>query len=146
MRFAKVSSVFLLLALAAWASQQSAQRGQPVTVVGEVVDSACFMIHPQEGSTGKAHEECGKACALRNVPLAVLNESDKQVYFPADGNKQLLPFRGQRVRVTGTAIEKSEPMELKIPVGEKNQMTVRVEGGYKVVTIKTIAKTQSPSQ
>ena len=146
MRFAKVSSVFLLLALAAWASQQSAERGQPVTVVGEVVDSACFMIHPHEGSTGKAHEECGKACAMRGVPLAVLNQSDGQIYFAADGNKQLLPFRGQRVRVTGTAIEKSEPMELKIPVGEKNQMTVRVEGGYQVVTIETIAKTSAKSQ
>jgi len=146
MRFAKVSSVFLLLALAAWASQQSAERGQPVTVVGEVVDSACFMIHPHEGSTGKAHEECGKACAMNNVPLAVLNESDKQIYFAADGNKQLLPFRGQRVRVTGTVSEISDPMELKLPVGDKNQMYIRVEGGYKVVTIKAIARTQAQSQ
>ena len=146
MRFAKVSLVFLLLALAAWASQQSAERGRPVTVVGEVVDSACFMIHPQQGATGRAHEDCGKACAARNVPLAIVNEGDSRIYFAADGNKQLLPFRGQRVRVTGTAIEKSEPMELKMPVGEKNQMTVRVEGGYQVVTIETIAKTSAKSQ
>ena len=141
MRFAKVSGVFLLLTFVAWASQQSPPQGQSVTLVGEVVDSACFMIHPHEGSMGREHEECGKACAAKNVPLAIVNQSDGQIYFAADGNKQLLAFRGQRIRVTGTVVEKSEPMEMKLSVGERNQMIVRVEGGYKVVTIKTIAKT-----
>ncbi|MBI3939566.1 MAG: hypothetical protein HY315_01915 [Acidobacteria bacterium] len=140
MRLTRVSGVFWFLVLAASACQKSAEPGRPVTLIGEVVDSACFMIHPHEGSTGPAHEDCGKACAARNVPLAILNEGERQIYFAADGNKQLLPFRGQRVRVTGTAIEKSEPLELKMPVGEKNQMIVRVEGGYRVVTIETISK------
>lgn len=146
MRFAKGSGVVLLLTLAAWASQKSPEGGPSVTLLGEVVDSACFMIHPQQGATGHAHEDCGKACAARNVPLAIVNEGDSQIYFAADGNKQLLPFRGQRVRVTGTAMEKPEPMELKMPVGEKNQMTVRVEGGYKVVTIATISPASAKKQ
>jgi len=30
---------------------------------------------------------------------------------------------------------KHDPMELKMPVGDKNQMVVRVEGGYKQITI-----------
>ena len=91
--FVKVSGVLLLVTFVAWASQQSPQQSQSVTLVGEVVDSACFMIHPHEGSMGREHEECGKACAAKNVPLAIVNESDDQIYFAADGNKQLLPFR-----------------------------------------------------
>jgi DNA-binding Xre family transcriptional regulator len=37
-------------------------------------------------------------------------------------------------------VEKSEPMELKMPVGAKNQMVVRLEGGYKQITLQTLAK------
>ena len=29
---------------------------------------------------------------------------------------------------------------LKMPVGEKNQMVVRLEGGYKQITLRTLAK------
>jgi hypothetical protein len=31
-------------------------------------------------------------------------------------------------------------MELKMPVGDKNQMVVRLAGGYKQITIKTLAR------
>jgi hypothetical protein len=39
-----------------------------------------------------------------------------------------------RVRASGTVVEKHDPMELKMPVGDKNQMVVRLEGGYKQIT------------
>ncbi|MBI4482827.1 MAG: hypothetical protein HY652_08060 [Acidobacteria bacterium] len=113
-------------------------KGQTVTLAGEVVDAACYMIHPK-AAIGPAHKECGAACAQSGVPLAIANEADGKLYFPADGNKQLLALLGQRARVTGTAVDKSDPMELKMPVGEKNSMSVRVDGGYKVVTIETIS-------
>jgi len=31
-------------------------------------------------------------------------------------------------------------MELKMPVGDKNQMVVRIEGGYKQISIQTLEK------
>lgn len=143
MRFAKATSFIILsvmfLRVAVWAQQKAPQKGQFMTLTGEVVDAACFMIHPENGSTGKAHEDCGKACAAHSVPLAVLNQADKKLYFPADGNKQLASLRGKQVRVTGTVVDKSDPMELKMPAGDKNQMTVRIDGGYKMVTIASIA-------
>lgn len=108
-------------------------------MTGEVVDAACYMIHPQS-ATGPGHKECAIACADRGVPLAILNDDDKSLYFPAEGNKQLYKFIGQRVRATGTAVEKAEPMELSMPVGEKNKLSVRVEGGYKVLTIASISR------
>jgi uncharacterized pyridoxamine 5'-phosphate oxidase family protein len=97
------------------------------------------MIHPQS-ATGPGHKECAIACADRGVPLAILNEKDKKLYFPAEGNKQLYKFIGQRVHTTGTAVDKSEPMVLSMPVGEKNKLSVKVEGGYRVLTIASISQ------
>jgi hypothetical protein len=64
--------------------------------------------------------------------------------FP-DGNQQLKAMLNARVRASGTIVEKSEPMELKMPVGDKNQMVVRVEGGSKQITVQTLEKV-SPAQ
>ena len=118
----------------------SAEDGKSlaVTVTGEVVDAACYMIHPQS-ATGPGHTECAKACADRGVPLAILSDSDKKLYFPAEGNKQLYNFIGHRVQAKGTAVDKTEPMELSMPVGEKNKLSVKVEGGYKLLTIASIS-------
>jgi hypothetical protein len=43
----------------------------------------------------------------------------------------------------GAVVEKHDPMELKMPVGNKNQMVVRVEGGYKQITIEALARIPS---
>ena len=42
-------------------------------------------------------------------------------------------------------MEKPDPMELKMPVAEKNQMVVRVEGGYKQITIQSLEKSRRQS-
>jgi hypothetical protein len=102
------------------------------------VDAACYMIHPQS-ATGPSHKECAVACADRGVPLAILNQNDNKLYFPTGGNKELHPFIGQRVRATGVVVDKAEPMQLSMPVGEKNKLSVTVEGGYKVLTIASIS-------
>ena len=109
-----------------------------VTVTGKVVDAACFMLHAQ-AATSASHMDCGAACLARGVPLAIAAD-DGALYFPADGNKQLKALLNARVRVSGTVVEKHDPMELKMPVGDKNQMVVRVEGGYKQITIETLAR------
>jgi len=110
----------------------------PVTVTGKVVDAACYMLHAA-AATSESHMECGAACLARGTPLAIATE-EGALYFPADGNKQLKVLLNARVRATGTVVEKSEPMELKMPVGAKNQMVVRLEGGYKQITLQTLAK------
>lgn len=118
----------------------SAKVDQPplTTLTGKVVDAACYMIHPPAASI-PSHKDCGAACLARGVPLAIANEKDNALYFPADGNQRLASLLDQRVRVTGTVARESKPMELKMTVGEANQMAVRVDGGYQVVTIRTIA-------
>ena len=109
-----------------------------VTVTGKVVDAACYMLHAA-AATRDSHMDCGAACLARGAPLAIATD-DGTLYFPADGNLQLKPLFNARVRASGTVVEKHEPMELKMPVGEKNQMVVRLEGGYKQITLRTLAK------
>jgi hypothetical protein len=109
-----------------------------VTVTGKVVDAACFMLHAS-AATAASHKDCGAACLARGVPLAIATD-DGALYFPADGNQRLKSLLNARVRASGTVVEKHDPMELKMPVGEKNQMVVRVEGGYKQITIQTLEK------
>lgn len=121
----------------------SANRGQTapsesVTVTGKVVDAACFMLHAS-AATAASHKDCGAACLARGVPLAIATDNGI-LYFPADGNDRLKGILNARVRASGTIVEKHDPMELKMPVGGKNQMVVRVEGGYKQITIQTLEK------
>jgi hypothetical protein len=130
--FAMVGSV--LAAAGAGAVPAPASR----TVTGNVVDAACFMIHPAAANT-PTHEECGTACMKHGVPLAIAGD-DGSLYFPADGNTQLAALHGQHVKATGTVTDKSDPLELKMPVGEKNTMTVKIEGGYKVIALDSIGK------
>ncbi len=109
-----------------------------VTVIGKVVDAACFMLHAS-AATAASHKDCGAACLARGAPLAIATDNGA-LYFPADGNQRLKSLLNARVRASGTVVEKHEPMELKMPVGDKNQMVVRVEGGYKQITIETLAR------
>jgi hypothetical protein len=109
-----------------------------VTVTGKVVDAACFMLHAS-AATAASHKDCGAACLARGVPLAIAAD-DGALYFPADGNQRLKSLLNARVRASGTVVEKHDPMELKMPVGDKNQMVVRMEGGYKQITIETLAR------
>jgi hypothetical protein len=124
---------------------KSGQADDPgsVTVTGKVVDAACFMLHAT-AATNASHKDCGAACLARGVPLAIAAD-DGTLYFPADGNQRLKSLLNARVRASGTVVEKHDPMELKMPVGDKNQMVVRVEGGYKQITIQTLEKI-SPSK
>jgi hypothetical protein len=138
-RFGALTLAMLLLVTGVVAARQAgAAKKDSKTVTGSVVDAACFMIHPPVANA-QSHKECGEACLARGVPLAIAGD-DGSLYFPADGNKRLSAFHGQRVKVTGGVTEKTEPMELKMPVGDTNTMTVKVEGGYKVIAIDSVAK------
>lgn len=137
------------MAVGAADAQQKAAAGaapaRAMTIVGTVVDAACYMMHPAAAG-GDSHEECGSACIARGVPVAIANEADKKLYFLAGDARPVGSMLHQRVRATGTVTEKREPMELKMPVGEHNEMVVRVEGGYRVIAIEkvTLAPARRP--
>ncbi|HKW33137.1 MAG TPA: hypothetical protein VJN92_09040 [Candidatus Acidoferrum sp.] len=115
-----------------------------VMVTGKVVDAACFMLHAP-AATAASHMDCGAACLARGVPLAIATD-EGVLYFPADGNQRLKSLLHARVRASGTVVEKHDTMELKMPVGDKNQMVVRIEGGYKQITIQSLEKLSPASR
>jgi hypothetical protein len=120
------------------ANPRQTAASDSVTVTGKVVDAACYMLHAP-AATAASHNDCGAACLARGVPLAIAAD-DGALYFPADGNQRLKSLLHVRVRASGAVVEKHDPMELKMPVGDKNQMVVRLEGGYKQITIETLER------
>ena len=137
-RFVWMTLVATVAVTSAPAAVRLGGRGESKTVTGNVVDAACFMIHPTAANT-TSHKECGTACMTRGVPLAIAGD-DGALYFASDGNTRLSAFHGQHVKATGAVTGKKEPMELKMPVGDKNTMTVKVEGGYNLIELESVVK------
>jgi hypothetical protein len=55
-------------------------KGEPITLVGEVVDLSCYL---QVGKHGEKHRDCGQKCARAGQPIGLLTD-DGQVYTVID--------------------------------------------------------------
>jgi hypothetical protein len=88
---------------AAKAAAPTAKSG-PGSIIGEVIDPACWVIN---GAKGEAHKECAIACAKAGQTLAILERKTNKVYILAserpgeDPNKSLIDYVGQAVLVKG---------------------------------------------
>jgi len=60
------------------------------TVTGEVVDLACYMVHP-ESSKGSGHKKCAETCAKKGLPIGILTD-DKQVYLLLEDHDNPKPY------------------------------------------------------
>jgi hypothetical protein len=54
--------------------------GQPVTVVGEVIDLSCYL---QVGKHGDKHRDCAQKCARAGQPIGLLQD-DGRIYLLID--------------------------------------------------------------
>ncbi|HVT60633.1 MAG TPA: hypothetical protein VHR45_19825 [Thermoanaerobaculia bacterium] len=94
---------------AAPAAAAKAAPAAAVTVIGEVIDSACYI---KGGEKGASHAMCAQACADAGVPLAILEDGTNKVVWVASKadaetpNKQLKPYAGKKVTVKGTYAER----------------------------------------
>lgn len=74
------------------------------TVIGEVIDPACWVIN---GAKGEAHKECMIACAKSGQTLAILEKKTNKIYILAterpgdDPNRGVIDYAGQSVLVKG---------------------------------------------
>lgn len=98
-------SVAVIVPAVLWAFDEA--KLKPITVVGIVVDTGCYMVHD---GIGPDHAECATECARKGVPLAILDGNDK-VYLPlgmdhSNPNTPLMPFIEKKVKVTGTLVER----------------------------------------
>ena len=87
----------------------AAGSGQPDTIKGYVLDSACAFT---KNLKKPISAECAVACAKAGSPLVILSDNGT-VYWPiadttpASGqNEKLLPFAGQKVTATGRVFER----------------------------------------
>jgi len=79
-------------------------KSGPGSIIGEVIDPACWVIN---GAKGEAHKECAIACAKAGQTLAILERKTNKVYILAserpgeDPNKGLIDYVGQAVLAKG---------------------------------------------
>ncbi len=103
------NGIVLGLAALAVALVLPVRAAEPVSVTGEVIDSACYI---KMGAKGEGHAECATQCGEAGVPLALLEDGTESVVWIASNqdadspNDTLLPYAGQRVTVTGSYAER----------------------------------------
>lgn len=82
----------------------AAQTTAIKSIVGEVVDPACWIVN---GAKGDQHKECAIACAKAGQVLAILEVKTNKLFLIAtenpgeDPNKGVIDFVAQKVTVTG---------------------------------------------
>jgi len=85
------------------------------TITGEVVDTTCYLLHEAKGP---GHKECAISCVNAGSPAAILDEKTGRLVYPLARvsqtehhahrpDQKLLPFVGERVRVTGTLVARA---------------------------------------
>ena len=89
--------------------RQTLQHARPTTIIGEVVDTSCFL---QLGKRGEAHVTCGQKCARNGQPIGVVIDTGElylvipEEHHPRrDGQVSLTErfaeLMGKRVQVSG---------------------------------------------
>ena len=97
----------LLLALAGVGTLSFAAPTRAAdTVSGEIVDLACYMVHPESGH-GSGHRKCADTCLKKGLPMGLLT-ADKQVYLLLEDHENPKPYAqlkekaAEQVTVEGT--------------------------------------------
>ncbi len=115
---AKVSIMRMLAALAFIAllfspaplASHEPPKGSSITIVGHVVDTACYLTHAAQG---QKHVECATECAKEGIPLAILDKDSSTLYLPLaskhhkHANAELMPFIEKSVKVKGVVMERN---------------------------------------
>lgn len=91
------------------ATAASTQEG---SIEGQVVDVSCYLA---QGLKGEAHRQCAEICSNDlNIPLNILDDDGNLWQLVDDDmpghdqNPTVVQYAEQRVRVTGTLIEKGD--------------------------------------
>lgn len=79
-------------------------EGRIRTIVGEVIDPACYLVN---GAHGEGHKECATACAKAGQTLAILERKTNKVYLlltdhpGRNPNEKVMDYIAQIVTVRG---------------------------------------------
>jgi hypothetical protein len=99
------------------------------SIVGEVVDPACWIVN---GSKGASHKECAIACAKAGQVLGIVETKSQKLYMVAtdkpgeDPNKGLIDFVGQLVLVKGRVYTRGGATGIKVTSVEPYSATAAI--------------------
>lgn len=116
--------LFFLILFSLPATSQDRKK-QEIKIRAEVIDTKCYISGSMGDATGEEHKDCAIMCAKAGVPLALLEEKTKTVYYAArlkgmaGANEMLLPFVGEVVLVTGRLVERGGAKMIMIDTIEK---------------------------
>src|SRR2546427_13142522 len=91
------------------------KEGKPITVQGELIDTACFVTSDGDAK-GKEHAECAQKCLASGVPAGILPEGSKDsdaVMFLLTKPQVLAPYAAQTIKVEGVVYEDNHAMDVK---------------------------------
>ena len=88
------------------------------TVSGEIIDLACYMVHPQSGA-GAGHRKCAETCVKKGLPMGLLTD-DKQVYLLLEDHENPKPY----AQLKDKAAEKVTVQGDKVAQGGLNGLVV----------------------
>lgn len=99
------------------------KTGESINVVGEVIDTGCYLRGEMKGVK---HVQCAEMCSAAGIPLGILESSTNKIYLPVpkmgkNPNEQLKAYVGQQVTVTGTLLEKGGLSGIDIEKVEKKK-------------------------
>ena len=81
--------------------------GVEQTIRGEIVDLACYLDH---GAKGDGHKACGTTCALRGLPIGILDKDNKLTLVVGANNHslnaELAPKMGTIVALKGKVVSR----------------------------------------
>jgi hypothetical protein len=110
------------------------QDGKYMTIVGEVMDPACF-LEAGPKSIGTGHYQCAYDCARSGQTLAIYARDQDRIYFIAgempgkNPNGPVLPFIHKKVDVSGTVYHRSDAWGIVITNVALHQDTAANAGG-----------------
>ncbi len=87
----------------------------PVTVIGEIVDSKCFLGVMNPGRT-KVHRDCAARCISGGIPPMLATSDALYLLVGADGrklNQEVLDMVGETIEVHGAAARSGETLTLR---------------------------------
>ena len=88
-------------------------KGKYTTIVGEVMDPACF-LEAGVKSIGPGHYQCAYDCARSGQTLAIYDRDEDRIYFIAgelpgkNPNDPVIAYIHKKVDVTGTVYHRSD--------------------------------------
>lgn len=115
-------------------SAKASKEAEPLkvgsrSIVGEVVDPACWIVN---GSKGASHKDCAIACAKAGQVLGIVESKTQKLYMVAtdkpgeDPNKGLIDYVGQMVLVKGRVYTRGGATGIKITSVEPYSATAAV--------------------